>query len=83
MLEETNDHWLYDDMIIFKPYFNNKLDNCYKIVNKCKKIIFLNYIEINDEIIKIDDEIFKLKSPDFILGESNSAEKEEINVEDE
>ena len=29
------------------------------------------------------NEIFKLKSPDFILGESNSAEKEEINVEDE
>jgi hypothetical protein len=40
---ETNDYWILDDTIIFKPEFNSSLDNYVEIISKYKKLIFSNY----------------------------------------
>jgi hypothetical protein len=38
---ETDDYWIYQNCLIFKPYFNKELDN--KLLLEHDKIIFANY----------------------------------------
>jgi hypothetical protein len=45
-----NNYWIVDDWLIFKPEFNDKLDEYYDIINKYNKIIFSNY---DDPLIAI------------------------------
>ena len=44
---ETKDYWIYDNKIIFKPNFNNKLDDYdydyIDIISKHNELIFSNY----------------------------------------
>ena len=40
-----NNYWIVDDLLIFKPEFNEVLDDYYDLINKYKKIIFSNYNE--------------------------------------
>lgn len=35
-----NDYWIDKDSIIFKPKFDDKLDNFIDAMKNCKKIIF-------------------------------------------
>ena len=42
-----NNYWIVDDLLIFKPKFNDKLDEYYNVINKYKKIMFSNYNEPN------------------------------------
>ena len=44
---ETKDYWIYENKIIFKPNFNNKLDNYLDIISKCDELIFSNYDDYN------------------------------------
>jgi DNA-directed RNA polymerase subunit K/omega len=54
MIEETEDYWIYQDYLIFKPTYNKKLNN--KLLSKYNRIIFSNYtkplvaIETNNEL---------------------------------
>ena len=45
-----NNYWIVDDCLIFKPEFNDKLDEYYNVINKYNKIMFSNY---NDPLIAI------------------------------
>jgi len=45
-----NNYWIVDDWLIFKPNFNEKL-NDYYIINKYEKIMFSNY---NEPLIAIE-----------------------------
>ena len=46
----THNYWIVDDCLIFKPEFNDKLDEYYNVINKYNKIMFSNY---NDPLIAI------------------------------
>ena len=46
-----NIYWIVDDLLIFKPEFNEELTNYYDVINKYKKIMFSNY---NDHLIAIE-----------------------------
>jgi len=50
-----NNYWIVDDLLIFKPYFNEELTEYYDIINKYKKIIFSHY---NDPLIAIETNNF-------------------------
>src|SRR3990167_1789965 len=41
------DYWIYENKIIFKPHFNNKLDNYLDIISKCNELICSNYDDYN------------------------------------
>ena len=47
----TNNYWIVDEWLIFKPEFNEELTNYYGVINKYKKIMFSNY---NDPLIAIE-----------------------------
>ena len=40
-----NNYWIEDELLIFKPSFNDDLKKNYNIINKYKKIMFSNYNE--------------------------------------
>jgi hypothetical protein len=40
-----NNYWIVDEWLIFKPDFNDELDDYYNIINKYKKVMFSNYVE--------------------------------------
>src|SRR3990167_1116873 len=40
---ETEDYWIYENKIIFKPDFNTKLDDYFDIITKYNELIFSNY----------------------------------------
>ena len=40
---ETKDYWIYDNKVIFKPYFDDKLDDYIDIISKYNELIFSNY----------------------------------------
>ena len=42
-MTEIIDYWILDDIIIFKPKFNNVLDDYVEIISKYDKLIFSNY----------------------------------------
>ena len=44
---ETKDYWIYENKIIFKHYFNDKLDNYIDIISKYNELIFSNYDDCN------------------------------------
>ena len=44
---ETKDYWIYENKIIFKPAFNDKLDNYLDIISKYNELIFSNYDDYN------------------------------------
>ena len=46
-----NNYWIVDDLLIFKPVFNEELTNYYDVINKYKKIIFSDY---NEPLIAIE-----------------------------
>ena len=46
-----NNYWIVDEWLIFKPTFNEELDEYYNIINKYEKIIFSNY---NNPLIAIE-----------------------------
>ena len=35
-----NNYWIEEDLLIFKPDFNEELTNYYDLINKYNKIIF-------------------------------------------
>ena len=45
-----NNYWVVDGWLIFKPEFNDKLNEYYDVINKYEKIMFNNY---NDPLIAI------------------------------
>ena len=47
----TNNYWIVDDLLIFKPEFNDEFYDYYDMINKHSKIIFSNY---NDPLIAIE-----------------------------
>ena len=44
---ETKDYWIYKNKIIFKPNFNDKLDNYIDIISNYDELIFSNYDDFN------------------------------------
>ena len=62
---EEKDYWIYENKIIFKPEFNDKLDNYLDIISKYNELIFSNYddynieIETNGEYFHIYNNIYK------------------------
>ena len=40
---ETTDYWIYEDKVIFKPNFNDNLDDYFDIISKYNELIFSNY----------------------------------------
>src|SRR3990167_8404383 len=44
---ETEEYWIHENKIIFKPNFNNKLDNYLDIISKYNELIFSNYDDYN------------------------------------
>ena len=49
-----NNYWSADDWLIFKPEFNENLDEYYDIINNYNKIMFSNY----DDERNFADELF-------------------------
>ena len=44
-----DNYWITDDeWLIFKPEFNEPLDNYYDVINKYPKIIFSDYNRLQD-----------------------------------
>ena len=39
----TNNYWIKDGGLIFKPSFNEELTNYYDVINKYNKVMFSNY----------------------------------------
>ena len=70
-----NNYWIVDDLIIFKPEFNEELINYYDIINKYQKIIFSNYdkleimIETNNEWINKYDNKYNNNLTHLTFGE--------------
>ena len=56
-----NNYWSADDWLIFKPDFNENLDEYYDIINNYNKIMFSNY----DDERNFADELF-LKNWDYL-----------------
>ncbi len=46
-------YWIVEDKLIFKPEFNEELDNYYNVISQYNKLIFSNY---NDPEITIKTE---------------------------
>ena len=46
-----NNYWIVEDWLIFKPVFNELLDEYYDVINKYNNIIFSNY---DDPLIAIE-----------------------------
>ena len=44
---ETEEYWIHENKIIFKPNFNNKLDNYINIITKYNELIFSDYDDYN------------------------------------
>src|SRR3990167_2188447 len=55
---ETEDYWIYENKIIFKPYFSNKLDTYLNIISKYNELIFSNYNDL-DITIKTNNKFFR------------------------
>jgi len=45
LIKMENNYWIEDGWLIFKPEFNEELDEYYDIINKYNKIIFSNYYD--------------------------------------
>ena len=65
-------YWIVDDWLIFKPEFNEELNEYYDIINKYKKIMFINY---NEPLIAIKLIIYGLENIIIILLEINLIKK--------
>ena len=63
---ETKDYWIYENKVIFKPNFKDKLDDYIDIISKCNELIFSNYddcaiaIKTNNIYYEEYDENYKL-----------------------
>ena len=44
---ETTDYWIYENKVIFKPNFNDNLDDYIDIISKYNELIFSNYDDYN------------------------------------
>ena len=44
---ETKDYWIYENKVIFKPNFKDKLDDYIDIISKYNELIFSNYDDYN------------------------------------
>ena len=55
---ETEDYWIYENKIIFKPNFSNKLDTYLDIISKYNELIFSNYNDYNITI-KTNNKYYK------------------------
>ena len=55
---ETIDYWIYENKLIFKPNFSNKLDTYLDIISKYNEIIFSNY-DYLDITIKTNNEYYE------------------------
>ena len=42
-----SNYWIYENKVIFKPNFNDKLDNYFDIISKYNELIFSNYDNYN------------------------------------
>lgn len=48
MIEETDDYWIRDKSLIFKPNFNKPLDEFNSIITQCESLIFANHNKLAD-----------------------------------
>lgn len=47
---ETLDYWIYEDKLIFKPYFNKPIENYTHLISKYNKLIFSNFCDFHISI---------------------------------
>ena len=47
---EYDNYFIYEDYFIFKPEFNEPIDEYIGIIKTCKKLIFLDYYELDPNI---------------------------------
>ena len=66
-----NNYWIYEEYFIFKPEFDEKIDDYIPIIKNYKKLIFSNYdnyklcIETNNKILNKYDK--NCKKSNFLL----------------
>ena len=65
-----NNYWIEDDLLIFKPSFNDDLLNYYDMMKKYKKIIFGNYNDLF-MTLKTNNEYEHDYKDNYIRGEFN------------
>src|SRR3990167_3701518 len=56
---ETQNYWIYKNKIIFKPEFNDKLDDYINIISEYDELIFSNYDDYNITIETNNTHFFK------------------------
>ena len=44
---ETNDYWILDNKLIFKPKFNESIEKYYDLISNYDTLIFSNYNDVN------------------------------------
>ena len=44
---ETDDYWIVDTKLIFKPYFYSLLEKYKNLLTKYNELIFSNYDDVN------------------------------------
>ena len=59
---EIKDYCIHKNKIIFKPNFNDKLDNYFDIISKYNELIFSNYDDYNITIKTNNDNGYKCHS---------------------
>ncbi len=40
---ETEDYWIYENKLIFKPEFNKQINNYFDIISNYEELIFTDY----------------------------------------
>ena len=67
---ETEDYWIYENKIIFKPNFNNKPDIYQGIISKYNELIFSNYDDYNITI-KTNNRYYREYDKNYKLSKFN------------
>ena len=70
LIKMENNYWIVNDWLIFKPDFNEELDEYYNIINKYAKIMFSMY---NEPLIAIEtNNIYNIEYEDnYIYNKFN------------
>ncbi len=68
-MDEKN-YWTYGDYFIFKPEFNEPIDDYIEIIKNYTKLIFSNYDDL-DICIKTKNEYFNEYNKNFVKSKFN------------
>lgn len=60
----TVNYWIHNNSLIFKPHFNEPLENFYQVVTDYETLIFANYNELN--VINCIDNVYDAEVVDYI-----------------